>query len=95
MIAHKQTPPIFHGYIKPNNILYSPDTQSIKIIDIGVSKMMPKPQQMQSALTGKLETAIAMNVVKTWNYMAPEQQSGDNNITEKADVFSLGKTLLF
>ncbi|HPY75494.1 MAG TPA: SUMF1/EgtB/PvdO family nonheme iron enzyme [Planctomycetota bacterium] len=94
-VAHSQNPPILHRYIKPSNILLNEETGNIKIIDIGIANLMPEPKNMSHSILSPTESAITKNIANTWYYLSPEQQQGSNQITEKVDIFSLGKIFLF
>ena len=49
--AHSQSPPIMHRDIKPNNILYSPDTRDVKIIDFGIACMLPEAEAISRSVS--------------------------------------------
>ena len=75
---------IIHKDIKPRNILINPQTQEIKLIDFGISSLLPK------------ETADikSPNVLSgTLTYMSPEQTGRMNRgIDYRTDFYSLGVT---
>lgn len=85
---------IFHQDIKPHNILVTDDTWQLKIIDFSVSHM--KNQDDASIMP------TGINPIQgTKGYMAPELEENLKNNEKKgkfrrnkADVFSLGITLL-
>ncbi|XYH97360.1 AAA family ATPase [Sorangium sp. So ce1128] len=75
---------VIHKDIKPQNLLYNPDTDEVKITDFGISSRAPRePQNLTHA--GLIEGTLA--------YMAPEQTGRMNRWTdERTDLYSLGVT---
>ncbi|XYH97361.1 AAA family ATPase [Sorangium sp. So ce1128] len=75
---------VVHKDIKPQNLLYNPDTDEVKITDFGISSRAPRePQNLTHA--GLIEGTLA--------YMAPEQTGRMNRWTdERTDLYSLGVT---
>jgi len=76
---------IIHCDIKPSNILInqSGQNQIVKVVDFGLSQMIPKNRQTQSLLTDKFF------VCGTPFYMSPEQCSG-SRMDFRSDIYSLG-----
>lgn len=83
ILVHLQqlTPPVIHRDIKPQNIIYQPDTGKLFLVDFGA---------VQDAYH---HTKVGSTVVGTYGYMAPEQYRG--NAVLATDLYSLGCTLLF
>ena len=75
------TPPVIHRDIKPQNIIYQPDTGKLFLVDFGAVKDTYH------------QTIMGSTVVGTYGYMAPEQYRG--NAVLSTDLYSLGCTLLF
>ena len=75
------TPPVIHRDIKPQNVIYQPDTGKLFLVDFGA---------VQDAYQ---HTMIGSTVVGTYGYMAPEQYRGGAVLA--TDLYSLGCTLLF
>ena len=75
------TPPVIHRDIKPQNIIYQPDTGKLFLVDFGAVKDTYN------------QTVMGSTVVGTYGYMAPEQYRG--NAVLSTDLYSLGCTLLF
>ncbi|MBF0224779.1 MAG: DUF2791 family P-loop domain-containing protein [Desulfobacterales bacterium] len=70
---------IVHKDINPSNILYNPSTQSIKIIDFGIS--------------GFLSEEIPVSLEGTLSYISPEQTGRINRFIDyRSDFYSLGIT---
>jgi tRNA A-37 threonylcarbamoyl transferase component Bud32 len=76
---HTQEPPIIHRDLTPDNIVYSDDTDLLKVIDFGAANIY------QSRGTGTL--------IGKQGYMPPEQFKG--KATPASDIYALGSTLLF
>ena len=74
-------PPIIHRDIKPQNIIYQPDTGKLFLVDFGAVKHTYN------------NTVMASTVVGTYGYMAPEQFRGQAVLS--TDLYGLGCTLLF
>ena len=70
---------IIHRDIKPDNILYNPQTKEVKLIDLGIAKS--QEQKMDNTRTGQL--------FGTPTYMPPEQITGAKNATSASDLYSL------
>ena len=82
------TPPIFHRDIKPNNILYEKINNSyvLYLTDFGTC-----------FLDDNSERITPENIaVGPRNFIAPEYEIGKvDKITEKGDIFSIGKVIWF
>ena len=75
------TPPVIHRDLKPQNIIYQPDTGKLFLVDFGA---------VQDTYH---HTVMGSTVVGTYGYMAPEQYRGGAVLS--TDLYSLGCTLLF
>ena len=75
------TPPVIHRDLKPQNIIYQPDTSKLFLVDFGAVKDTYN------------NTMVASTVVGTYGYMAPEQFRGGAVLS--TDLYGLGCTLLF
>ncbi|XYI04115.1 AAA family ATPase [Sorangium sp. So ce1128] len=75
---------VIHKDIKPQNLLYNPDTGELKITDLGIASRAPRESQ-DLTHAGLIEGSLA--------YMAPEQTGRMNRwIDERTDLYSLGVT---
>ncbi|WP_437791696.1 AAA family ATPase [Sorangium sp. So ce693] len=75
---------VIHKDIKPQNLLYNPDTGEVKITDLGIASLSHRGAQ-ELAHDGLIEGTLA--------YMAPEQTGRMNRrVDERTDLYSLGVT---
>ncbi|WP_437739899.1 AAA family ATPase [Sorangium sp. So ce1504] len=75
---------VIHKDIKPQNLLYNPDTGEVKITDLGIASLSAREAQ-ELAHDGLIEGTLA--------YMAPEQTGRMNRwVDERTDLYSLGVT---
>ena len=73
---------IIHRDLKPGNILVEAQGYHVKLIDLGLAKMLD-----QSRLT------LTSRLVGTPRYMAPEQMRDSKDIDTRADIYALGATM--
>ena len=76
--AHRQN--VVHRDIKPGNIMYDPQSDTVKVADFGIAR-----------LTDSSRTRTGM-VLGTPSYMSPEQLAG-RKVDGRSDLFSLGVML--
>jgi urea transport system substrate-binding protein len=85
-LAEAHAAGIIHRDLKPDNLFICKlldETESLKIIDFGISKA----REASATITN------ATDVVGTPAYMAPEQLETPGSVDERADVWSLGVLL--
>ncbi|HSD41831.1 MAG TPA: serine/threonine-protein kinase [Burkholderiales bacterium] len=76
--AHKQN--VVHRDVKPANIMYEPQTDTVKVTDFGIARITD---------AAKTKTGL---VLGTPSYMSPEQLAG-KKIDGRSDLFSLAASL--
>lgn len=79
---HKQTPPIVHRDMKPDNLMLLDDKKSIKMIDFGTARDLGATRK---------ERAAAKTRVYTEGYAPPEQIVGKPE--PRSDLFALAGTM--
>ncbi len=76
---------IIHRDIKPHNILYNPETGTVKVTDFGISTLLPRDQN------DIYDPGI---VTGTLPYMSPEQTGRISRpVDYRTDLYSLGVTM--
>jgi len=85
-LAEAHAAGIVHRDLKPDNLFVCKrmdDSESIKIIDFGISK----------AREGLDQVTVGTEMIGTPAYMSPEQLEAPASVDERADVWSLGAVL--
>lgn len=73
---------VLHRDIKPSNVIVD-EGGTLHLTDFGLARLL---QSGESSMSAGM-------IVGTPNYIAPEQASGDEEVTARADVYSLGVML--
>ena len=79
-LGYAHTLNVVHRDIKPHNIMYDPESDTVKVTDFGIAR-----------ITDSSKTKTGM-VLGTPSYMSPEQLAG-KKIEGRSDLFSLGVSL--
>jgi CHASE2 domain-containing sensor protein/predicted Ser/Thr protein kinase len=79
-LAYAHTLNVVHRDIKPHNIMYDPESDTVKVTDFGIAR-----------ITDSSKTKTGM-VLGTPSYMSPEQLAG-KKIEGRSDLFSLGVSM--
>jgi predicted ATPase len=81
---------IIHRDLKPENLMVSPD--AVKILDFGLAKLQLEAKDEKNASTNISSQTGSGTLVGTFNYMSPEQASGQA-VDFRSDQFSFGTVL--
>lgn len=79
-LAYAHAKGVIHRDIKPSNILIDQQGR-VRITDFGIAL---------ASVLGAPSLTSKFSVLGTYDYMSPEQHSGDAIIDEKSDIYSLG-----
>ncbi len=84
-LGHIHTTNIVHKDINPSNIVFNPLTKQVKIIDFGISSILPQE---------KIRLQHLQVLEGTLTYMSPEQTGRMNrSLDYRTDFYSFGATL--
>jgi serine/threonine protein kinase len=86
-LQHAHERGLVHRDVKPSNLLLTADGTTIKVLDMGLARLLRTEEEPGSALT------LEGTVMGTVDYMAPEQAEESHTVDIRADVYSLGCTL--
>ncbi len=81
-LAYVHSYNIIHRDLKPANIIIEDQGHNVKLIDLGLAKMLDQTQ-----------LTLNNHIVGTPRYMAPEQMKSPESIDSRVDIYSLGATL--
>jgi serine/threonine protein kinase len=86
---------IIHRDLKPSNIILQkqPTGVSAKLLDLGLAKCLDPSSMTQTKTKDALTVGDAL--LGTFEYMAPEQWRGAEEVVPASDIYSLGCTLFF
>lgn len=81
---------VVHRDLKPTNLIRDRKTQAVKVLDLGLSRIINPDGGAESAALTQAGTIIG-----TPDYMAPEQGQDVRIADTRSDLYSLGCTLYF
>ncbi len=83
-LGHLHAAHVIHKDINPNNIVWNPETNQLKIIDFGIATQLPR-ETLALQNPNQLEGTLA--------YLSPEQTGRMNRLLDyRTDLYSLGVT---
>jgi serine/threonine protein kinase len=77
---------VWHRDVKPENILFSPETDTLVVADFGIAHF--EEEDLLTAVETKNDERLA-----NFLYSAPEQRARGQVVDGKADIYALGLTL--
>lgn len=84
-LEHAHAASIVHRDLKPANVIIGKNEageETAKIVDFGIAKALNDEKSTNLTKTG--------DIFGTPNYMSPEQCTGQKNIDQRSDIYSLG-----
>lgn len=89
-LEHARERGLVHRDIKPANLLLAADSKVIKILDLGLARLVPWGDERRIT-----RLTVAGVILGTPAYLAPEQAVDCRRVDTRADVYSLGCTLYY
>ncbi len=90
-LQHAYEQGLVHRDLKPSNILVSHDGRQVKLVDLGLARILDEPPEAEK---GKRLTREGY-VLGTPDFLAPEQARNPTLVDIRADIYSLGGTLYY
>jgi serine/threonine protein kinase len=91
-LQHAHELGLVHRDIKPSNILVSRDGRQVKLVDMGLARILD--DKLVTTEEGKRITREGF-VLGTPDFLAPEQARNPMTVDIRADIYSLGGTLYY
>jgi serine/threonine-protein kinase len=88
-LQHAHERGLVHRDIKPSNLIVRPADGTVKLLDLGLARLILPPEEGDQSSTLTREGTV----VGTPDYMAPEQTLNAHAADIRSDIYSLGCTL--
>jgi serine/threonine protein kinase len=88
-LQHAHEMGLIHRDIKPSNILVSRTGRQVKLVDLGLARLMDEPRGEAGRITQE------GFVIGTPDFLAPEQARNPAAVDIRADIYALGGTLFY
>jgi len=80
---------LVHRDIKPANLLLTAKDDTIKVLDLGLARLISPDEEQATRLT------VMGRIMGTPDFIAPEQAMNSHDVDIRADLYSLGCTLYY
>ncbi len=87
-LAHADRQGVVHRNVKPQNLIFDPQTGLVKILDFGLGRLVDE-HRTGTRLTREGE------ILGTIHYLSPEQVADSREADIRSDIYSLGCVLFF
>jgi serine/threonine protein kinase len=92
-LHHAYEKGLVHRDIKPSNILVSRANRLVKLVDLGLARLMENEEAVGGAEAGRITQEGF--VLGTPDFLAPEQARNPMAVDIRADIYALGGTLYY
>jgi serine/threonine protein kinase len=92
-LHHAYEKGLVHRDIKPSNILVSRTNRLVKLVDLGLARLMENDQAVGGEQAGRITQEGF--VIGTPDFLAPEQARNPMAVDIRADIYALGGTLYY
>jgi serine/threonine-protein kinase len=91
-MQHAHERGMIHRDIKPQNLMLTSDKTTVKILDLGLARMVG---ENAAALYGSTQLTQAGAIIGSLDFMAPEQAVDPRQVDARADLYSIGCTFYY
>jgi serine/threonine protein kinase len=92
-LEHARLMGLVHRDVKPSNILVSRDGRAVKLVDLGLARVIENADAAGGEEAGRITQEGF--VIGTPDFLAPEQARNPMAVDIRADIYALGGTLFY